>query len=100
MNGSAYVVGEAPSYESRLLSIKLQLLPLYLEGQLPDGLDVSSKCQQGCCHSVYCVWVVPSRPQAHLVLPTGAAQAHAAPCELDKWCPARFLGQAGSDSKA
>lgn len=40
VNGSAYVVGEAPSYESRLLSIKLQLLPLYLEGQLPDGLDV------------------------------------------------------------
>lgn len=42
MNGSAYVVGESPSYESRLLSIKLQLLPLYLEGQLPDGLDVSA----------------------------------------------------------
>ncbi|KAL4420482.1 hypothetical protein ABPG75_010138 [Micractinium tetrahymenae] len=40
VNGSAYVVGETPSYESRLLSIKLQLLPLYLEGQLPDGLDV------------------------------------------------------------
>lgn len=40
VNKRAYVVGEAPSYESRLLGIKRQLLPLWMHGQLPEGLDV------------------------------------------------------------
>ena len=42
INGSAWIAGETPSFESRLLNLKRQLLHLYLEGHLPEGIDVSS----------------------------------------------------------
>lgn len=40
IRGSVYVVGESPSFQSRLLGLKRQLLALWLVGQLPEGLDV------------------------------------------------------------
>lgn len=51
VNASVYVVGESPSYQSRLLGIKRQLLQLWLEGALPDGIDVRRETQR-CCGSV------------------------------------------------
>ena len=43
MNGSVYIVGESPSYESRMLGIKRQLLHLWLAGGLPESIDVSGE---------------------------------------------------------
>lgn len=40
VNGSVYVAGESPSYESRLLNLKRQLFRLWLDGGLPEGIDV------------------------------------------------------------
>lgn len=40
VNGSVYIAGESPSYESRLLNLKRQLFRLWLDGGLPDGIDV------------------------------------------------------------
>lgn len=42
VGGSAFVVGEAwKPFQSRHLSLKRQLLQLWLGGELPEGLDVS-----------------------------------------------------------
>lgn len=42
INGSAYVAGESPLYESRGLSLKRQLLALWLAGDMPEGIDVGA----------------------------------------------------------
>lgn len=47
LNGSVWIAGESPSYESRLFSLKRQLLQLWLAGQLPEGIDVSpGRCRR------------------------------------------------------
>eukprot|EP00887_Chlorella_sp_A99_P005964 scaffold29.g5964.t1 len=40
VNRSAYVVGETKSYESRHLNLKRQLLQLWQDGRIPEGIDL------------------------------------------------------------
>ena len=52
INGSVWIAEKAPSFESRLLNLKRQLLHLWLAGHLPEGIDVSrwgSDWHSCCC---------------------------------------------------
>jgi hypothetical protein len=60
VEGRVYIAGETPSFQSRMSSIKRQLLNLWLAGGMPDGIDVclAIKCQQRpkeFCNELGCV---------------------------------------------
>ncbi|KAI3439053.1 hypothetical protein D9Q98_001463 [Chlorella vulgaris] len=47
VEGRVYIAGETPSFQSRMSSIKRQLLNLWLAGGMPDGIDFVIEAEDG-----------------------------------------------------
>lgn len=87
VNGSVFIAGESPSYESRLLNLKRQLFRLWRAGGLPEGIDVRAMGAVMCCAAAaaaapWCLLLPPCRHRCHVthVQSAGVTNSLPAPC--------------------